>query len=69
MAQRRKSLAEKDVRTILAVWESVLEDNRWNWNNINRFIGSMTIDEMQELYSKLRNWYNKDAIETEREEV
>lgn len=65
---RRKSLSEKDVRTILAVWESVLEDNHWNWNNINRFIGSMTIDEMQELYSKLKNWYNKDAIEAEREE-
>lgn len=68
MAKRRKSLSETEVRTILAVWESVLEHTHWNYQEMNCFIGSLTIEEMQELYSKLRNWYNKDAIEAEREE-
>lgn len=60
MAKRRKSLSETEVRTILAVWESVLEHTHWNYQEMNCFIGSLTIEEMQELYSKLKKWYNVD---------
>ena len=66
--QRRKSITENEVRTILAVWSSILEKYHWDYNQINTVIGSLTIVEMQDLYSKLRNWYNQDAIEAEREE-
>lgn len=53
---RRKSLSEKDVTTVIAVFESILEDNQHNWSKMNRFIGSMTLDEMLVLNQKLKKW-------------
>ena len=56
MTQRRKSLSEKDIQTVLAVFASIMEDNHYNWSKMNRFIGSMTLDEMIALDRKLRAW-------------
>ena len=66
MAQRRKSLSEKDIRTILAVFESLQEHCHYRWSELNTILGSMTIDEMQALQLKLRMWY-KGYTEDEEE--
>lgn len=65
MAQRRKSLTEKDIRTVLAVIESYQEQNSWNWSKMNVHMGSITIEEMYQLQAKLKKWYHNDE---EREE-
>ena len=65
MASRRKSLSEKQVRTIIAAWSSVLEYTKWDYGKLNTFVGSVTIDEMMELYGKLHDWYNMDEIDEE----
>ena len=66
MAQRRKSLSEKDIRTIVAVWESMQERCGYNWNELNKFIGSMTLDDMYKLGWKLKDWaYGKENEEWE----
>ncbi len=66
MAQRRKSLSEKDIYTIYAVFASI-DEKFPRWTDKNAFIGSMTIDEMMELQSKLKNWLfgKKDPEEEE----
>ena len=53
---KRKSLSEKDIRTIIAVFESIQEDNQYDWSKMNRFIGSMTLDEMLDLNQRLKKW-------------
>lgn len=58
MTQRRKSLSEKDIRTVLAVIECYQEQNRWNWDEMNKHMGNLTIEEMYALQSKLRKWYD-----------
>jgi len=60
MAQRRKSLSEKDVRTILAVVASLKEYCNYSWSKMNTFIGSMTLDEMLDLEGRLSEWYHAD---------
>ncbi len=61
MSQRRKSLTEKDIRTVLAVIESYQEQNDWNFSKMNVHMGNITIDEMYQLQSKLQKWYRNDA--------
>lgn len=55
---RRKSLSEKDIRTILAVIECYREQNHNRFDEMNRHMGSITIEEMIELNTKLYRWYN-----------
>lgn len=50
---RRKSLSEKDVKTIIAVF-STLGD--MGYLELNKFLGSETIDRMYELEYKLKKW-------------
>lgn len=60
---RRKNLSEKDIRTILAVFESIMMDNQYSWEKMNRFIGSITLEEMLALNKKLDKWYNPEKYE------
>lgn len=60
--QRRKSLSEKDIRTVLAIIESYREQNHNNFGEMNRHMGSLTIEEMIALNSKLEEWYHKDDV-------
>jgi hypothetical protein len=65
MAQRRKSLSENDIRTIVAVWNSLQERCGYNWNELNKFIGSMTLDDMYKLGWKLEDWLDGGKKEWE----
>ena len=60
MKQRRKNIKEKDVRTILSIIDSYKEQNKYMWCEMNKHMGSMTINEMLELERKLLKWYNED---------
>lgn len=51
---KETTLNEREVRTVLAVFEDLV---RMPYTELNKFIGSVTIAEMQELNSKLRAWY------------
>ncbi len=59
---RRKSLNVKEVRTVIAVFSEL---EKMPYGELNKFLGSLTIKEMQELYRKLKKWYSG---EDEREE-
>lgn len=69
MAQRRKSLSEKDIRTVLAVIESYQEQNHYSYDEMNRNMGSITIEEMTALKAKLSDWYHEDDVVDECEDV
>lgn len=65
MAQRRKSLSEKDVQTVIAIISSI-EQKFPNDADKNTFIGSMTIEEMHKLEAKLKDWmYGKKDVDDE----
>lgn len=57
---RRKSLNEKEIRTVLAVFEEMA---KMPYDKLNSFLGSLTIQEMQQLNSKLRKWYRNEEQE------
>lgn len=59
---RRKSLSEKDIRTVLAIIESYCEQNHYNYDEMNRNMGSLTIEEMVVLNKRLKDWYHKDDV-------
>lgn len=65
MAKRRKSLSENEVRTFLAVVESFKEQNHYRYEEMNRTMGSITIEEMDKLYYKLDRWYNPEKYNCE----
>lgn len=44
------TFTEQEQRTIMAVFDSL---TRMPYNKLNRFLGSVTIKEMQELYRKM----------------
>lgn len=60
---RRKSLSEKDIRTIIEVMECFMQENDFMWEKMNRYMGSLTIEEMLTLKSKLRKWYNEEEVD------
>ena len=66
---RRKSLNEKEVRTVLAVIESINQKCHYNYSELNTFMGSITIEEMQELNRKLEKWYDPERYAEKYEEV
>ena len=65
---RRKSLSEKEVRTVLAIIESYREQNHYRWDEMNTHMGSLTIEEMIALDSKLKKWYNPEKYDRDPEE-
>ena len=65
MKNRRKSLTEKEVRTILTIIECFREQNRYSYDEMNKHMGSMTIKEMLSLNNKLDRWYNPDKYNNE----
>ena len=69
MEHRRKSLSEDEVRTVLAVIESYREQNRYNWEEMNRHMGSITIEEMIILDSKLKRWYKPEQYNADPEDA
>lgn len=68
MTQRRKSLSEKDIRTVLAIIESYQEQNNYKLDDMNRHMGSLTIEEMYDLKSKLQKWYNPEKYDRDPED-
>ena len=58
MAGARKTLNDKQVRTILAVFGELVSKP---YGELNTILGSITIQEMTELNSKLDSWY-KDKV-------
>ena len=58
MAQRRKSLKESEIRTILAVFD---EARKLPYSQLNTKLGSLTIAEMVELSVKLNRWYKGES--------
>ena len=56
MAQRRKSLSEDEVRTVLAVIQTIQQHTGYSYSKLNTFMGSVTIVEMEELQRKLKKW-------------
>ena len=68
MAKRRKSLSENEIRTILSVFESINKKCHYNYEELNTFMGSITIDEMQDLNTKLLKWYDIDRYNEQYEE-
>lgn len=65
---RRKSLSEKDVRTVLAIIESYREQNRYAYDEMNKHMGSLTIEEMIALDSKLKKWYDPEKYDRDPED-
>ena len=51
---RTMELEEKEVRTCLAVFEEL---RRMSYDKLNTFLGSITIEEMQQLDNKMTRWY------------
>lgn len=60
---RRKSLSEKEIRTILAIIECFREQNNYRWEKMNEHMGSITIDDMLKLNHKLDKWCNPEKYE------
>ena len=54
-----KCLSENEVRTILAVFNEL---NKMPYDKLNTFLGSLTIEEMNKLWSKLNDWYQTKVL-------
>ena len=54
---RMMELEEKEVRTVLAVFEK--------YDELNLHLGSLTIDEMYALDRKMAKWYKEEDEEDE----
>lgn len=63
MTQRRKSLSESDVRTVLAVIECFQEQNHYRFDEMNRTMGNLTIEDMIALKSKLEKWKGEEVVD------
>ena len=59
MAQKRKSLNENEIRTIVAVFNEL---NRKPYSELNTMLGSITIQEMVALSTKLNDWYKGKVL-------
>ena len=56
---KRTSLNENQVRTVLAVFKEL---ERKGYNELNTFLGSITIAEMVALEAKLDKWYQSKVL-------
>ena len=59
MGMKRKSLNENQIRTILAVF-SALQGKPYE--ELNKILGSITIEEMVELKGVLNDWYQPKVL-------
>ena len=59
----RKTINEKQVRTILAVFDSIQEKCHYNYEELNTILGSLTIQEMYDLKKELDTWYHAKVLE------
>ena len=59
MGMKRKSLNENQIRTILAVFSTFIGKP---YEEVNKELGSLTIEEMLELFSVLNNWYQPNVL-------
>ena len=59
MAGARKTLNDKQVRTILAVFSELVNKP---YSELNTILGSITIQEMKELNSQLSSWYKSKVL-------
>lgn len=59
MSMKRKSLNEKQIRTILAVFGELANKP---YDEINTYLGSITIKEMLELKEILNKWYHSNVL-------
>ena len=59
MSMKRKSLNEKQIRTILAVFGELAKKP---YDEINTYLGSITIEEMLELKKILNKWYHSNVL-------
>lgn len=65
MNERTMNLSEKEVRTILAVIECFREQNHFRYDEMNRTMGSITIEEMLSLNSKMQKFYDPEKYAVE----
>lgn len=56
---KNTTLNENEVRTVLAVFDEL---RKMPYSKLNGFIGSLTIEEMQELNRKLNDWYQGEVL-------
>lgn len=62
---KTKELTENEVRTVLAVFGEL---QKMSYDKLNTFLGSMTIDEMNQLNNKLNDWYQGEVLGKEYDE-
>jgi len=63
---RELNLNEKEVRTVVAVFEEL---QKLRYDKLNTIIGSLTIEDMNRLQQKLRVWYHQEDDDDEWYEV
>lgn len=62
---KKIEITETEVRTVLSVFEEL---KKMPHRQLNTFLGSVTIDEMNVLNSKLYNWYQGEVLGKEYDE-
>lgn len=62
MSNKKLSLNEEQVLTILAVFRDL---KSMPYEELNKRLGSITIDRMYELYGELKDWRNKNIFKNE----
>ena len=62
---KTKELTENEVKTVLAVFGEL---RKMSYDTLNTFLGSITIDEMNQLNNKLNDWYQGEVLGKEYDE-
>lgn len=57
--EKTKELTENEVRTVLAVFDEL---RKMPYDKLNTFLGSITIEEMNQLNEKLNGWYQGEVL-------
>ena len=63
--KKTKELTENEVRTVLAVFGEL---RKMPYDKLNTFLGSITIEEMNQLNEKLNGWYQGEVLGKEYDE-
>jgi hypothetical protein len=56
---KKKTLQDDQVRTILSVFEEL---KKMKYEDLNKFLGSITINEMYALDYELNDWYQEEVL-------
>ena len=56
---KETTINQNEVRTILAVFEEL---TKMPYEQLNTFLGSLTIEEMMDLKKKLNDWYQPEVL-------